>query len=85
MNPAIYRLSQTWHAKDPLDFSGGTSSIERIMTQNALNSAEWREMFGDECECVYDELINTLSDLTLAAYNPELSDAPFAEKKAHLK
>lgn len=78
-------LENSWHAKDPLDFSGGNFSIEHIMPQNALASAEWREMLGDDCERVYDEFINTLGNLTLTAYNPELSDAPFAEKKAHLK
>ena len=75
----------SWHAKDPLDFSGGNFSIEHIMPQNALASAEWREMLGDDCERVYDELINTLGNLTLTAYNSELSDASFVEKKAHLK
>lgn len=78
-------LENSWHAKDSLDFSGGNFSIEHIMPQNALNSAEWREMLGDDCERVYEELINTLGNLTLTAYNSELSDAPFAEKKAHLK
>ena len=78
-------LENSWHAKDPLDFSGGNFSIEHIMPQNALASAEWREMLGDDCERVYDEFINTLGNLTLTAYNSELSDAPFAEKKAHLK
>lgn len=78
-------LENSWHAKDPLDFSGGNFSIEHIMPQNALNSAEWREMLGDDCERVYEELINTLGNLTVTAYNSELSDAPFAEKKAHLK
>lgn len=78
-------LENSWHAKDPLDFSGSTFSIEHIMPQNALASAEWREMIGDDCERVYEELVNTLGNLTLTAYNPELSDAPFAEKKAHLK
>ena len=39
----------------------------------------------DDCERIYEELVNTLGNLTLTAYNPELSDAPFAEKKAHLK
>ena len=72
----------TTHAKDPLDFTSGNFSIEHIMPQNALASAEWREMLGDDCERVYEELINTLGNLTLTAYNPELSDAPFAEKKA---
>ena len=42
-------------------------------------------MLEDDCERVYEELINTLGNLTLTAYNSELSDAPFAEKKAHLK
>ena len=51
------------------------------MSQNALNSAEWREMLGDDCERVYEELVNTLGNLTLAAYNSELSDAPFAEEE----
>lgn len=78
-------LENSWHAKDPLDFSGGNFSIEHIMPQNALASAEWREMLGDDCERVYEELVNTLGNLTLTAYNPELSDAPFAEKEAHLK
>lgn len=64
---------------------GGNFSIEHIMPQNALASAEWREMLGNDCERVYEELINTLGNLTLTAYNSELSDAPFAEKKAHLK
>ena len=62
-------LENSWHAK----------------SLNALASAEWREMLGDDCERVYEELINTLGNLTLTAYNSELSDAPFAEKKAHLK
>ena len=78
-------LENGWHVKDPLDYSGGNFSIEHIMSQNALASAEWREMLGDDRERVYEELINTLGNLTLTAYNPELSDASFAEKKAHLK
>ena len=78
-------LENSWHAKDPLDFSGGTFTIEHIMPRNALASAEWREILGPDCERVHDELVNTLGNLTLTAYNSELSDASFAEKKAHLK
>ena len=47
-------LENSWHAKDPMDFSGGTFSIEHIMPLNALASAEWREMLGDDCERVYE-------------------------------
>ena len=41
-----------------------------------------RYLLGPECERVYEELVNTLGNPTLTAYNPELSDAPFPEKKA---
>lgn len=78
-------LENSYHTKDPLDFSGGAFTIEHIMPRNALNSQEWCEMLGPDCERVHEELVNTLGNLTLTAYNPELSDASFAEKKAHLK
>lgn len=55
------------------------------MLQNALASAEWRETLGPDCERIYEELVNTLGNLTLTAYNPELSDTSFAEKKVHPK
>ena len=78
-------LENSWHTKDPLDFSTGTFTIEHIMPRNALNSQKWREMLGPDCERVHEELVNTLGNLTLTAYNPELSDASFADKKTHLK
>ena len=55
------------------------------MPRNALSRAEWREALGPDCERIHEELVNTLGNLTLTAYNPELSDASFTEKKAHLK
>ena len=78
-------LENSYHKKDPLDFSGGAFTIEHIMPQNALASAEWRDALGPDCERIHEELVNTLGNLTLTAYNPELSDASFTEKKAHLK
>lgn len=39
-------LENSWHAKDPLDFSGGIFSIEHIMPQNALASAECARCLG---------------------------------------
>ena len=78
-------LENSYHTKDPLDFSGGAFTIEHIMPQNALASAEWRDALGPDCERIHEELVNTLGNLTLTAYNPELSDASFVEKKTHLK
>lgn len=78
-------LENSHHPKNTLEFSDGGYTIEHIMPQNALASAEWRAALGPDCERIYEELVNTLGNLTLTAYNPELSDASFAEKKAHLK
>lgn len=52
------------------------------MPLNALESAEWREMLGNDSEHVYEEFVNTPGNLTLAVYTPELSDSPFVDKKA---
>ena len=78
-------LENSYHTKDPLDFTGGAFTIEHIMPQNALASAEWREMLGPDCERIHEELVNTLGNLMLTAYSPELSEASFTEKKANLK
>ena len=59
-------LENSWHAKDPLDFSDGNFSIEHIMPQNPLASAEWREVLGDDYERVYDELVNAHGNLPIA-------------------
>lgn len=75
-------LENSHHPKNPLDFSDGGYTIEHIMPRNALNRDDWRTMLGPDCERVYDELVNTLGNLTLTAYNAELSDASFSDKKA---
>ena len=74
-------LENSHHPKNPLDLYNGSYTIEHIMPQNALNRENWRKMLGPDCERTYNELINTLGNLTLTAYNSELSDASFAQKK----
>lgn len=37
-------LESSWRAKGTLDFLSGAFSIGRIMSQNALSSAKWREI-----------------------------------------
>ncbi|WP_455138810.1 DUF4268 domain-containing protein [Thermophilibacter sp.] len=75
-------LENSHHPKNPLDLYNGGYTIEHIMPRNALNRQDWREMLGADYERVYDECVNTLGNLTLTAYNSELSDASFAQKKA---
>jgi uncharacterized protein with ParB-like and HNH nuclease domain len=77
----LSRLENSYHPKDAIDFSGGAYTIEHIMPQAALKSDEWRAFLGDDPEATFEEHVNTLGNLTLTAYNSELSDGSFAEKR----
>lgn len=65
------------HPKDPRSFSEYT--IEHIMPQNAMAHAKWRNMLADLDR--FPLLANSLGNLTLTAYNSELSDGTFEQKK----
>ena len=65
------------HPKDPRFFSEYT--VEHIMPQNAMAHAEWRNMLADPDR--FPLLVNSLGNLTLTAYNSELSDGTFEQKK----
>ena len=65
------------HPKDPRSFNEYT--IEHIMPQNAMAHAEWRNMLADLDR--FPLLVNSLGNLTLTAYNSELSDGTFEQKK----
>ena len=56
-------------------------TIEHIMPQNEVLSAEWREELGSEWQQVQERWLHTLGNLTLTGYNSEYSDRPFAEKR----
>ena len=74
-------LENTHHPKNPHDFGTGAYTIEHIMPQNALAHDEWRAVLGDDPEEGFEALVNNLGNLTLTAYNSELSDGTFEEKK----
>lgn len=59
-------------------------TIEHIMPQNKNISTAWQEMLGANWQEVKDKYLHTLGNLTLTAYNTELGDKPFAEKKQML-
>jgi len=56
-------------------------SIEHILPQNENLSDAWKEALGPTWQWVRDTYLHTLGNLTLTAYNPELSDRPFLEKR----
>ena len=74
-------LENAQHPKDPHDFGTGSYTIEHIMPQNALNSSSWKEVLSQESEDIFETLLNNIGNLTLTAYNSELSDGSFEDKK----
>lgn len=73
----LQELEKAHHHKEPADLA--LTQIEHIMPQTL--TGEWKTELGSEWQRVYDERRNTLGNLTLTAYNPELSNRPFTEKR----
>ncbi|MEG2185100.1 MAG: DUF262 and DUF1524 domain-containing protein [Cloacibacillus sp.] len=57
-------------------------TIEHIIPQNPHLSADWEYALGDDWEEVQKKYLHTIGNLTLTAYNSEMSDSPFADKQA---
>ena len=55
-------------------------SIEHIMPQNKNLSLEWQTNLGPEWQEVQKKYLHTIGNLTLTAYNSEMSDRPFLDK-----
>ena len=54
-------------------------SIEHIMPQTLTN--EWNNMLGNGAKQIHEEWLHRLGNLTLTAYNPQISNSPFSVKK----
>lgn len=55
-------------------------TIEHIMPQNNSLSPEWQQMLGANWREVQKSYLHTIGNLTLTAYNSEMSDHPFMVK-----
>lgn len=77
----LSRLENSYHSKAPIDFFTGAYTIEHIMPQAALKVPEWRAFLGEDPEEAFEKHVHTLGNLTLTAYNSELSDGTFEKKK----
>ncbi len=55
--------------------------IEHVMVQAIANNKAWKEELGDDWAITHDLFCHTLGNLTLTAYNQDMSDAPFKKKK----
>jgi alkylated DNA nucleotide flippase Atl1 len=78
----LERLEESYGHKERAELSTLTLSVEHILPQGL--SAEWITELteaGDDAEAVHRELVHTLGNLTLSAYNSELSNLPFERKQ----
>lgn len=55
-------------------------TVEHIMPQNSNPSDEWKTMLGTNWKEVQKNYLHTIGNLTLTAYNSEMSDNPFMVK-----
>ena len=56
------------------------TTIEHIIPQNPHLSADWVSTLGSDWEEIQKKYLHTIGNLTLTAYNSEMSDSPFADK-----
>ena len=56
-------------------------TIEHIIPQNPKTPIEWQQELGENWKLVKEKYLHTLGNLSLTAYNSELSDRPFTNKK----
>lgn len=75
-------LEESFGHRERVGFSNLT--IEHVMPQtikNDKNGKAWKEMLGEDWEQTYNSFLETLGNLTLTAYNSELSNSPFEAKQ----
>ena len=78
-------LEEDFGHRERVDLS--TLTIEHVMPQTIAgnkNGRAWKEMLGVEWEKHHEHLLHTLGNLTLTAYNTELSNSPFDIKQVEL-
>lgn len=69
---------ENYNNKAPIIIENYT--IEHIMPQNPNLSDGWKQALGDEWKDIQKTYLHTIGNLTLTAYNSELSDKTFIEK-----
>jgi alkylated DNA nucleotide flippase Atl1 len=77
----LERLERSFDHPEPVNFDEANLQIEHIMPQTL--STAWREhlrSLGQDPEEVHGELVHTLGNLTLTAFNGTLSNNPFDRK-----
>ncbi len=76
----LERIERSFGHKEPADLS--RASIEHVLPQTPTQ--EWLGELGDGAAGKWAQVVHTLGNLTLSAYNAELSNQPFAAKRKAL-
>lgn len=74
-------FEESYQHKEQVDFA--KLSIEHIMPQTLTE--EWQMSLGADWETTHELLLHTIGNLTLTAYNPELSNDMFEKKRQRLR
>jgi uncharacterized protein with ParB-like and HNH nuclease domain/alkylated DNA nucleotide flippase Atl1 len=80
------RLEESFKHAEPLNWAATNLSIEHIMPQSLTD--DWRlalQQGGEDPDVVHSELLHTIGNLTVTAYNGQLSNSPFERKKEILQ
>ena len=80
MRPRHYLLAKMENYDNKAHVSLDHLTIEHIMPENKNPSPEWKNMLGPNWQAIHKKYLHTIGNLTLTAYNSEMSDRPFAEK-----
>lgn len=75
----LEELEKSYGHKEPAVLEAAT--IEHVMPQTLTD--EWRQMLdaGEGVDSLHELCRDTIGNLTLSAYNPELSNLSFVDKK----
>ena len=77
----LMRIEEGFGHKEPADLEKCT--IEHVMPQKITDA--WRDELGVNYTEVHEKLLHTFGNLTLSAYNAELSNQAFSDKRQRLK
>lgn len=80
MRARNYILSRLENFENKAPITIENYTIEHIMPRNKNLSFEWQAEIGDEWQEIQKKYLHTIGNLTLTAYNSEMSDRPFLEK-----
>ncbi len=76
----IWEKLENYQHKEPINMKKNQYSIEHIMPQNIQHNLVWQKELGENWQEVHELYLHTLGNLTITAYNAELSNRSFAEK-----